>query len=179
VGNKRASWFVPLGLSVAMGVALAVRLALVWSELPEPFASHFGRGGQPDAFTSKIGFLVAMVVFGGGSVAVVFASPLLLRLAPEKLISLPNRDYWLATDERRNEAMNRIGGVMGWIGAATTALLVVATELTVRANLERANLDEATFIAFLAAYFAFVTVAVVQTFRIFRIPDVSVGPTNG
>jgi hypothetical protein len=63
---------------------------------------------------------------------------------------------------------------MAWIGAATTGLLVVATELTVQANLEQTNLDEATFLVFLVVYFAFVTVAVVRLFRMFRIPDLSV-----
>ena len=50
-------------------------------------------------------------------------------------------------------------------------ILVVATELTIQANLEERNLDEGTFLFFLAVYFVFVIAWLVQTFRIFRIPD--------
>jgi uncharacterized membrane protein len=174
VKDKRASWVLPVSLSVAMVMALAVRVGLVWARLPDTVASHFGSGGEPDAFMNKVGFFVVMALVGGGSVALVFASPLLLRITPRELISLPNRDYWLSSSERRSEATDRLAGVMAWIGAATTGLLVVATELTVQANLEQTNLDEATFLVFLVVYFAFVTVAVVRLFRMFRIPDLSV-----
>ena len=156
-----------------MVLALAIRIALVWSELPDSMASHFGAGGRPDAFMSRGGFFVAMGLIGGGSVAAVFAAPLLLRITPTRLLNLPNREYWLANDERRDTALDRLAGLMGWIGAATTALLVVATELSVQANLEKGNLDEGTFLFFLAVYFVFVIVWLVQTMRIFRIPDAS------
>lgn len=94
-----------------------------------------------------------------------------MQVAPRKLISLPNRDYWLANAERCDAALDRLAGWMGWIGAATTALLVIATELTVQANLEKRNLDEGTFLFVLAVYFVFVIAWLVQTMRIFRIPE--------
>ncbi len=168
--EKRASWLVPLLLSVGMVLALAVRVALVWSELPEPMASHFSGGGQPDAWMSKAGFFLAMALIGGGSVAAVFAAPILVRVTPKRLVNLPNRDYWLATDERRAIAIDRLAGVMGWMGAATTGLLVIATELAVQANLERTRFDDGTFLFFLGAYFVFVVAALAKMFRIFRIP---------
>ena len=171
VSDRGPSWVVPVWVSVALMLALAVRVALVWSQLPDPMASHFSGGGQPDAFMSKSGFFVVMALVGGGSVAAVFAAPILLRVTPKRLVNLPNRDYWLATDERRNEAIDRLAGLMGWVGAATTALLVLATELTVQANLEHTSFDEATFLFFLAVYFVFVIAAVVRSIRIFRIPD--------
>ena len=124
VEDQARSWVLPLWLSVAMVLALAVRVLLVWSHLPDPMASHFGDGGRPDAFMSRAGFFVAMALVGGGSLAAVFASPILLLITPRKLISLPNRDYWLADGERRAAALDRLAGLMGWIGAATTALLV-------------------------------------------------------
>ncbi len=161
----------PVWLSVAMVLALGVRVALVWSQLPDPMASHFSGGGQPDAFMSRSGFFLWMAVVGGGSVAAVFVAPILLRITPRKLVNLPNRDYWLATNERRDVAIDRLAGVMGWIGAATTGLLVIATELAVQANLEKTNFDDATFLFFLAVYFVFVVAALVQTVRIFRIPE--------
>ena len=173
VKEKRARWVLPACLSVAMGLALCVRIALVWSELPEPFASHFGSGGRPDAFTSKAGFLAAIAIFGGGSVLLVFVSPLLLRFVPSRLISLPNRDYWLATDERRRDATDRLAGAMGWVGAATTAILVIATELTLQANLEQTNLDEATLLVFLGLYFVYVIFAVSRIFTVFQVPEPS------
>jgi len=161
----------PLWLAVAMVLVLTVRIAFVWSQLPDSMASHFGAGGRPDAFMSRAAFFLAMALVGGGSVAAVFAAPILLRIMPRRLINLPNREYWLANDERRDAALDRLAGLMGWVGAATTALLVIATELTIQSNLEQRNLDEGTFLFFLALYFVFVIVWLVQTMRIFRIPD--------
>ena len=158
-------------LSVAMVVALLVRVALVWSQLPDPVASHFGSGGQPDAFMSRRAFFVAMALVGGGSVALVFASPLLLRRLPSTLVNLPNREYWLANEQRRDEAVHRLAGTMGWIGAATTALLVIAIELTVQANLEQTNLDEQTLLACLIVYCAFVVFSVARVAWVFRVAD--------
>ncbi|MBW2161950.1 MAG: hypothetical protein JRH14_18620, partial [Deltaproteobacteria bacterium] len=120
---------------------------------------------------SKEGFFVVMALIGGGSVASLFAAPTLIRRLPPSLVNLPNRKYWLATDERRKVAIDRVAGLVGWVGAATAALLAVAVELAMQANLHRANFDNVTFVVVLVAYFAFLIAVVVRKIRLLKLPE--------
>lgn len=163
-----ANW--PLTLTVGIAIAVALRIWSVWSQLPDPMASHFGPSGRADAFMSKEGFFLVMVLLGGGSIAAVFASPTLIRNLPPSLVSLPNRDYWLASDERREVAIGRIAGLLGWVGLATAALLAAVIELAVQANLHRQNLDNAAFMFVLVAYFAVVLAVFVRKMRLLKLP---------
>lgn len=43
-------------------VALAARLAMVWSRLPESMATHFGIGGEADSYLPRAVFLLIAVV---------------------------------------------------------------------------------------------------------------------
>lgn len=68
----------PLLVTLVLTGALALRIADVWGHLPNTMASHFGASGAADAFMSKGAFFATMALFGGGSVAMVFAAPLVI-----------------------------------------------------------------------------------------------------
>jgi uncharacterized membrane protein len=165
----RTNW--PLLLTVGIAVALALRVWSVWAQLPDTMASHFGLSGRADSFMSKEGFFLVMALIGGGSVASVFAAPTLIRHLPSSLVNLPNRDYWLANDERREIAIDRVTALLRWMGMATAALLAVAIELVVRANLHQTNLDNSTLMTVLVAYFAFVIVVLFRKLRLLKPPE--------
>jgi len=167
--RSEAIW--PLTLTVGIAIALAVRIWWVWSELPDTMASHFGPSGRPNAFMSKEGFFLVMILIGGGSIASLFATPTLIRHLPPSLVNLPNRKYWLANPERREAAIDRVAGLIGWVAAATTALLAVAIELVLQANLHRTNFDNVSFIVVMVAYFVFLIVVVVRKIRLLKIPE--------
>lgn len=170
VANPNRASRLPLWLTLGIGVALGLRIEAVWSQLPEPMASHFGLSGRPDAFMSKEWFFLVMVVVGGGSVAAVFAAPALQRRLPASLLNIPNRNYWLANDERREIAIERMTAPLNWIGLATAAILAVAVELALRANLHQTNFNNGIFMIFLGVYFAIVIATLVWTMRLFKIP---------
>jgi uncharacterized membrane protein len=162
---------VPLALTLAIALALGLRIWEVWPDLPETMASHFGVSGRPDAFMSKHHFFVVMAWIGGGSIASLFVAPALMRRLPAKWINLPNRDYWLADAARRETAIARMANSLHWMAAATTALLAVAIELAIRANLERTNFAHGTFMVFLVGYFVFVIGVVLWKRRVFDVPS--------
>jgi uncharacterized membrane protein len=155
-----------------MGVVVAIvwRIVVVWAELPETMASHFGLSGEPDAFTSKVGFFFIMAIVGGGTVAILLAAPSLLRRLPARWLNFPNRDYWLANDARREEALDRLSAQLGWMGFATTLMLAIAVELALRANIERTGLANGPFLVALGLYFAFVIALLVWMMRAFAVP---------
>ena len=155
----------PLLLTLGITMALILRVALIWSELPETMASHFGAGGRPNDYMSKVPFFWFLAASAGGSVAIVFAAAGMLKRLPARWINIPNRDYWLATDERREVAMNRIAAPMAWIGLLTAALLAVAVEFTIEANLEQAQFANDVFIVMLVGYLLLVAAITIWMIR--------------
>ncbi|MEM8610294.1 MAG: DUF1648 domain-containing protein [Myxococcota bacterium] len=155
-GERWAAVRWPLLLTVGIVLALGWRVVSVWSSLPDTVASHFAATGEPNAFMGKAGFFWVMGLVGGGTVALLFALPLFLRRLPSSMLNVPNRDYWLATDERRQEALDKLAGFLGWMSMATAALLAVATDLAIRANLDGKPFANVPFLVCLAIYFVFV-----------------------
>lgn len=133
-------------------------------------ASHFGLSGRPDAFMSKEWFFLIVAVGGGAAVAAVFAAPALQRRLPPSLVNIPNRDYWLATEERREIAFGRMWAPLAWFGMATAAVLAVAVELAIRANLHQTNFANGVFMLFLGAYLVCAIAMFLWSKREFKIP---------
>ena len=166
--TRRQGWSAiraPLLLTLGISIALILRVALVWSELPETMASHFGAGGRPNDYMSKVALFWFLAASAGGSVAIVFAAAGMLNRLPARWINIPNRDYWLATDERREVAMNRIAAPMAWIGLLTAALLAVAVEFTIEANLEQTHFANKVFIVMLVGYLLLVATITIWMIR--------------
>lgn len=150
----------------------------VWPLLPPTVAVHFGRGGVPDSWASR-GFFVAsitcmmLLVLGGFA-----ALPGVLERTDPRWISFPNREYWLA-GERRAETVRRAAGLFYRFGAATAGLMLVASVLSVRANLSMpVLLEERLFLAATGLYLAYTVWWCVALLREFRIPD-DAGPGAG
>lgn len=171
--RAKAAYVVPMRLSrialivvVALGITQLVALAVM---LPETVASHFGLGGKPDAFMPRGAFIVVMALFETLVLVTALVGPAILRHAPTELVNLPNKEYWLAP-ENKARAIERFTGHMEAFGAAFGALFLVVNTLVLRANLRQAPLEEAVFITALVAFFAFTAVWTVRLFRAFRIP---------
>jgi hypothetical protein len=87
------------------------------------------------------------------------------------LVNLPNRHYWLANEERREVAIDRVRGLLGWVGMATALLLAMVIELAMQANLHRSNLDNGAFMTVLVAYFVFVIAVFIRKMRLLKLPE--------
>lgn len=167
---KRA--LVPLLLSVGIVLLGVLRVAMLWSELPTTVASHFGPSGEADAFMHGVSFLSVLGAITAVTLVSLSAAPLWLRLVPPALVNVPHRDYWSSTPERRREARERVGHWTAWFGVPTMALLVIALELSLQANLAGEPLDNRLFLLALGAYGAVSFVLVVGLFRSLRPPEV-------
>jgi uncharacterized membrane protein len=117
-------------------MVLASGAQILWyqSRLPERLASHFDGAGNPNGYMSKTTFFGFHLAAIGVLTAVFLLLPALLRYVPSSLINLPNKDYWLAP-ERRKETLAHLSGRLTGFGAVTLALLAIVMELVIRANL--------------------------------------------
>ena len=91
--------------------------------LPAQVAQHFGPSGQPDAWGSKMEFLIVYL----GAIAVLAATFICAGVAiskvPDSAINLPNKDYWLAP-ERRQQTLDHMYSYLLWFGSLTTVFLI-------------------------------------------------------
>ncbi len=130
-----------IALIVALWVGLGVRVLRLWDQLPAQVATHFGGGGRANGWTSRQGLLLSMAFELGACLVVLLASVWLPRL-PVWLINMPNARYWLV-EERRPEALRRLGVLMTWLSLLMSVFLVGINELILRANLHGTGLSEA------------------------------------
>ena len=133
--------------------------------------SHFARDGQPNDFMSRGGFFLVIGLIGGGTIALLFAMPLFLRRLPAYMLNVPNRAYWIATDDRRMEALDRLASFLSWGAMATAALLAIAIEFAIRANLHQRGFANGPFIVCLGIYFVFLIALSIQKMHSLAVPE--------
>ena len=154
-------------------------LALTAGNLPERVATHFDLNGQPNgwmsrsthlAFIGGIGLVLPLIVTG-----VCFA----LRFAPDTSINIPNREFWLAP-ERRKETISFVFQHSLWLACGTVAFVTGVHLLIVQANRQiPVQLPIAPILAWAGCLIVGVTVWAVLMVRYFRSPvDPTVLPSQ-
>ena len=116
----------------------AYEIVYFYPIMPSPMAVHFNAAGVADGWGPKhyffvtIGAVIALLttMFAGIS--------LLIRVLPDSLINLPNKDYWFAP-ERRVQTLQRLTGQLLFIGTITLLLLDGVLYLSCMANIPPAS----------------------------------------
>ena len=62
--------------------------------------------------------------------------PLLVRKTPARMINIPNKEYWLATDEHREECIKLITTMMSGIAFLTNLMWGVIYHGIIQGNIE-------------------------------------------
>ena len=109
-----------LALSCAAGIGVAVYM---YAMSPERVPVHYGLSGTPDRWGSRLELLLvyaSAIVIGS---AIFLGVPALLRYAPARTISIPNKHYWLAA-EHREEAAHKLALWSDVQGAAVNLLMI-------------------------------------------------------
>lgn len=152
---------VTLLLLLVSAVSLVLASASI---LPDRLATHFGPGGQANGWMSRDAFIRFEVLIALVPVAVVDTVGVMAGMLPPSLISLPNRDYWLA-EGRRAETLRKLRVSMFELGNATLAFLLFVVWSIIDANEEGpAKLGN----AFGYGLFAFCLFIAVWTFLLLR-----------
>jgi hypothetical protein len=129
---------VPLLVLVGLAaVAVAQRVDLP-SRLPKRVAVHMGPSGKVDRWAdrevvlheSAVAWVTVPLIFMGVTVLAVLS----MQYVPPSMVSIPNKDYWMATPQRRTEAAAILLGFFLWLMAAGVALGMALTEDVIRAS---------------------------------------------
>lgn len=151
-------------------IANLLLAALTLFILPEQVAVHFGAGGHPNGFASR----EANAALMAGLPLVLFCTfsflPAVLARTPVHMISLPNKEYWLAP-ERCAASLRRLGEALCGYGSGLFTFLLVVNLLLVQANRQvPVHLNERFFLAGLAAFLIFTATWLARLFATFRRP---------
>ncbi len=159
-------------LSRALLAFLAVgflgQILYYFPNLPGNMASHFNGLGEPDGWMSKQSFLILEGVILLIIIAEFTLLPLAIAKMPQSLITLPNKDYWLA-DEKRGATFSTIQHYFEWFSVGLFGLFIAINEMVFRANLAKQNLSNSIWII-LAVYFLFVGIWLIKFILQFRKP---------
>jgi len=148
-------------------VAAAVHALYYYPKLPAVMASHFGLGGDPDAWLAKESFFKIYAITFGGLSLFLLAMSLGVSVMPAGLLRMPSKDYWLAP-QRRGESLSYVSQSTLWISNATMMLLIATADGAFRANLAPRVRMPADFWVWVAAYLLFVVAVGVRLHLRFR-----------
>jgi len=151
-------------------VAAAAFIAVSSSPLPSVVASHFVAGGAANGFMPREIYVALMLALAAGMpLAIALLASAVLAI-PQRLLSLPDRDYWLAPE--RGDAARAFlfwHGVL--LGVQLAAFLCFVHWLVVRANLQHPpRFPEALFFPGLTGFAVLLVVWIGALFVRFRRP---------
>ena len=152
-------------------ISLIVRIILqvyYFTVLPEKVAINYGSGGQPNSWTSKewnMGITITIYLIN----SLMFLSvPLMMNKIPLKYISLPKKEYWLAS-ERKKESIPVIESWLSFFGLLTNIFIILVAHLVYEANLsDPVILNEFQFFMGIVVYSLFMVIWLVLLFKKFN-----------
>jgi uncharacterized membrane protein len=122
--------------------------------LPEKVATHFGAGGLPNGWMSRSHYLLFLGAIGGVLPLINVIVVLFLGRIPNRLINLPNKEYWLS-DENREQTLSYIAGHMLWLACLEVVFFAGLHYLTIQANrAEPVRLEMAKFLPLIIGFVA-------------------------
>jgi len=155
-------------IAVFVASVLLTWVSLIY--LPPEVATHFGPKGLPDSWgTREFQALFFLAIDLGMFLMFLFMPSLILKL-PQKLISMPNRDYWFR--EENKAKFKRIFEELWWeYGAGLLLFLLLTEALTIDANLSSpVQMNDAIFWFLFVAFMSYTVFWTVRICRAFRVP---------
>ena len=162
---------IPVILLILLLALAAGHITYFATRLPATVVSHFDASGTPNGWMSRQAFLLLY-----GVLILVLCIPFLLlgpliKVIPDRLVNLPNKQYWLEPS-RRVETHAYLQQWGYWFCDALLAFLISTMHLAIRANLRPDQRLSPMAWFFMIGFLCIVigiTVALFMHFR--RLPD--------
>ncbi len=158
------------GVFILVFIANVVLSVLSLILLPPRVAIHFGFSGTADNWAPSY---VNTLFFIGTNMFLFFLIYITSRLTfrfPAKWINLPNKEYWLRTENKAHTAA-MFSSLMWEFGIALFLFLFAVQLLTIQANLSQpVRLDEKLFLSALILFILYTFYWCIKLFKAFRLP---------
>lgn len=152
-------------------IANLVLTVVVMVLSPTNMAIHFGAGGEPNGWASaKVNALI-MTGIDVLLFSIFFFMPQLIRLTPDRLVNIPNKDYWLR-DENRGRMEDILASELYKYGTTMFVFMFVVGLLVLQANLsDPVQLREDLFWPPFIGIMVYSMYWTVRMFMVFRVPE--------
>jgi hypothetical protein len=155
---------------LVLTAASIAMLIFYGADLPPTVAVHFGEGGRADGFQDRVMFIVMRSFWTMMLPPVVAAMGLLPRIFNLRL-NVPNREYWLASPARRDEANDRLLWFSLWFACLLQAFLFANQGLVMFGNATQpASLPALTLVMTVAVLVPAIAILMGLLFRSFAAP---------
>ncbi|HUL01367.1 MAG TPA: DUF1648 domain-containing protein [Nitrospirota bacterium] len=147
-----------------------IEILYFYPQLPDYIAVHFNITGSADRWGSKEHFFWTMEIVFVLLVVLFGAMPLLIRLLPVSLISLPDKDYWFAPI-RKEQTINRLVNRLLLLGFMVLLFMDGIFYLSIKANLtDRPALPPDLLWSMIVIFLTFTIVWTISLIKSFRQP---------
>lgn len=138
--------------------------------IPSEVAIHFGRNGIPDSWAPKETNAIIFLVIQLPLFILFYSASILPLKIPPKLLSLPNKNYWLK-EENISRIKPKLAPLMLEFGCALFCFLLGTGLLTLEANLaDPVRLNERLFFPMFIAFMLYTGYWCVKLTLAFKIP---------
>lgn len=151
---------------IGLGLLAAGQAVYYFGQLPAVMATHFDGNGVPDGWMTKGSFFTLEFALMCVICVEFLGLPWMIERMPDQWINLPNKSYWLAP-ERRAFAFEKLRTYFQWFSIALLAIFISVNQLVYCANVTGKNFEPAIW-PLLGAFFAFVTIWLIQFILAFR-----------
>jgi uncharacterized membrane protein len=138
-----------------------------YAVLPARVASEFDLSGEPKSWMAKGTFMIFNATLLFVLPIFVIAMGWICTKLPKWMIDLPNKDYWLAP-EQKAETSASIFSFMLWLACGIELFLTLILWTVYRANLGHPEIMRQTPLYLLGAFLAFLTGWSIRFYRKFR-----------
>ena len=132
-------------------VLTMLHIAIYYDSLENPVGSHFDAQGRIDGWMPKASLVATYVLTQLLLPALLLVIGKLPYILPESTINLPNKDYWLAPDQRA-ETLGTIEAMLAWVSVVTMALMIAIMHVTFLVNLEVTTPTNSLFLVIIITY---------------------------
>lgn len=136
---------------------LVIQGTYYYPELPERIATHFDSQGNANDWSSKTSFFVLWYFLIVLMNVWVPLSSVILRKVPPAMLSIPHKEYWLATDERKEKLDSVIFVTMAGVFIGVNIIMFIVFQHTALFSLGHdfsLGLSEIVVLAVILAAFA-------------------------
>ena len=112
-----------------LGAGAIGQIAWWYPALPEVIPSHFDVAGNVDGEMAKASFCTFIISLHVLCLIIVPFIGILTRFLPDSMVNVPNKEYWLAS-ERRKETIGKASFILNFTGWATSLLLIGLFQLS-------------------------------------------------
>jgi uncharacterized membrane protein len=120
---------------------LIIQSIYYYSELPERIASHFDLNENPNGWSSKSSFYFLwglLQLFVNSWVPLI---GVILGKLPASMISIPQKKYWLATDDCKKKLFSVISATAAGTFAGINIIMIISFQHVVRINRGETSVD--------------------------------------